>query len=79
MANSHWVVKNGLLVNEARGANLKSTREFEDFKLHFEVNCPEGANSGFYLRGRYEIQLEYTGPFRAHGASNGIYLRAHRP
>ena len=59
VANSHWVVKNGLLVNEARGANLKSTREFEDFKLHFEVNCPEGANSGFYLRGRYEIQLEY--------------------
>ncbi len=58
-ANSHWVVKNGLLVNEAHGANLKSTREFEDFKLHFEVNCPEEANSGFYLRGRYELQLEY--------------------
>ena len=59
VANNHWVVKNGLLVNEARGANLKSTRKFEDFKLHFEVNCPEGANSGFYLRGRYEVQLEY--------------------
>src|SRR5690242_17611488 len=59
VANSHWVVKDGLLVNEARGANLKSTREFGDFKLHFEVNCPDGANSGFYLRGRYEIQLEY--------------------
>jgi hypothetical protein len=52
-------VKDGLLVNEAHGANLKSTREFDDFKLHFEVNCPEGANSGFYLRGRYEVQLEY--------------------
>jgi hypothetical protein len=59
VAKSHWVVKDRLLVNEARGANLKSTREFEDFKLHFEVNCPERANSGFYLRGRYEIQLEY--------------------
>ncbi len=59
VANSHWVVKDGLLVNEAHGANLKSTREFEDFKLHFEVNCPEDANSGFYLRGRYEVQLEY--------------------
>ena len=58
-ANSHWVVKDGLLVNEAHGANLKSTREFEDFKVHFEVNCPEEANSGFYLRGRYEVQLEY--------------------
>ena len=59
VAHSHWVVKDGVLVNEARGANLRSKREFEDFKAHFEVNCPEGANSGFYLRGRYEVQLEY--------------------
>ena len=58
-ANSHWVVKDGLLVNEDHGANLKTTRKFDDFKLHFEVNCPDRANSGFYLRGRYEIQLEY--------------------
>lgn len=59
-ANNHWVVKDGLLINEAHGANLKSTREFNDFKLHFEVNCPDDANSGFYLRGRYELQLEYV-------------------
>ena len=58
-SNSHWVVKDGLLINEARGANLKSTRKFDDFKVHFEVNCPDKANSGFYLRGRYELQLEY--------------------
>jgi hypothetical protein len=58
-ANSHWTVKDGLLVNEDHGANLKTTRKFDDFKLHFEVNCPDHANSGFYLRGRYEIQLEY--------------------
>lgn len=58
-ANSHWVVKDGLLINEVRGANLKTTRKFDDFKVHFEVNCPEHANSGFYLRGRYEVQLEY--------------------
>jgi hypothetical protein len=59
VANNHWVVKDGLLINEAHGANLKSKREFEDFKVHFDVNCPEEANSGFYLRGRYEVQLEY--------------------
>ena len=23
------------------------------------MNCPNDANSGFYLRGRYELQLEY--------------------
>ncbi len=57
--NSHWTVKGGLLVNETRGANLRTKRQFEDFKVHFEVNCPDDANSGFYLRGRYEVQLEY--------------------
>jgi hypothetical protein len=58
-ANSHWVIQDGLLVNQDHGANLKTTRTFDDFKLHFEVNCPDHANSGFYLRGRYEVQLEY--------------------
>jgi len=58
-ANSHWTVQDGLLVNTEHGDNLKSTRRFDDFKVHFEVNCPDHANSGFYLRGRYEVQLEY--------------------
>jgi hypothetical protein len=58
-ANSHWMVKDGLLVNEAHGDNLKTTRTFEDFKVHYEVNCPDDGNSGFYLRGRYEVQIEY--------------------
>jgi hypothetical protein len=58
-ANSHWVVRDGVLINEAHGANLKSNEKFTDFKVHFEVNCPDDANSGFYLRGRYELQLEY--------------------
>ena len=60
VAENHWVVKDGLLVNEKHGANLESTKKFTDFKLHFEVNCPNDANSGFYLRGRYELQLEYV-------------------
>jgi hypothetical protein len=58
-ANNHWVVQDGLLVNKDHGANLKTTRTFDDFKVHFEANCPDDANSGFYLRGRYEVQLEY--------------------
>lgn len=58
-ANSHWVVQEGDLLNEKHGANLESNDKFSDFKLHFEVNCPDEANSGFYMRGRYELQLEY--------------------
>jgi hypothetical protein len=58
-SKSHWAVRDGKLVNEAMGANLKTTRKFDDFQLRFEVKCPNESNSGFYLRGRYEIQLEY--------------------
>jgi hypothetical protein len=53
-----WTVENNCLVNHAAGANLITTGLFQDFKLHIEVNCPTNANSGIYLRGRYEVQVE---------------------
>jgi hypothetical protein len=58
-AANHWMVKNSELVNESKGANLRSARTFDDFRLHIEFNCPDGGNSGIYLRGRYEVQVEY--------------------
>jgi hypothetical protein len=68
-ANSHWAAKDGELVNEARGSNIRTTRAFQDFQLHIEVNCPNVApdgkqqlcNSGIYLRGRDEIQVGSEG------------------
>lgn len=59
VSHSHWTVEDGLLVNKEHGANLRTKRKFEDFKVHYEVNCPDNGNSGFYLRGRYEVQIEY--------------------
>ena len=59
---NNWVADNGVLLNKAHGANLKTTRKFDDFKLHIEFNCPEDGNSGIYLRGRYEIQVAYEKP-----------------
>lgn len=56
---NHWTVQNGELVNVEHGADLKTTRKFKNFKLHIELNCPNGGNSGIYLRGRYEIQVAY--------------------
>jgi len=58
-AHSHWMVRDGELVNEAHGSNIKTTRKLDDFKLHIEFNCPDDGNSGVYLRGRYEVQIEY--------------------
>lgn len=58
-STNHWVAQDGVLLNQAHGANLRGTRKFEDFKLHIEYNCPDEGNSGIYLRGRYEVQVEY--------------------
>ncbi len=55
---SSWVVENGCLINKAAGSNIATEGTFRDFKLHVEVNCPTNANSGIYLRGRYEVQVE---------------------
>jgi len=68
-ANNHWAAKDGELVNEMKGSNLRTTRTFQDFKLHVEVNCPNTlpdgktqlCNSGIYLRGRDEIQVGTEG------------------
>ena len=59
--SSRWVVKDGTLFNEARGSNIRTSRTFDDFKLHLEVMCPEHCNSGIYLRGRDEIQVGTEG------------------
>lgn len=61
-SENHWAAIKGELVNQAAGANIRTTRRFQDFKLHIEYNCPEDGNSGVYLRGRYEIQVEYGKP-----------------
>ena len=59
-ATNHWVARDGVLLNETKGANLRSVPKFDDFKLHIEFNCPDDGNSGIYLRGRYEVQVEYV-------------------
>lgn len=55
---SQWSVADGLLRNAGRGANLMTDQKFEDFKLHVEFRVPKGENSGVYLRGRYELQVD---------------------
>lgn len=57
-AKPTWSVAEGTLVSAGDGADLRSDATFGDFKLHVEFNCAKGANSGVYLRGRYEVQIE---------------------
>lgn len=54
----NWTVQDGLLISPGHGPELINDRKFEDFKLHVEFNAGEESNSGIYLRGRYEVQIE---------------------
>ncbi len=53
-----WTVKDGTLVSPGNGPEIINDQKFQDFKLHLEFNCGKDANSGLYLRGRYEVQIE---------------------
>ena len=56
--DNQWVVEKGVLKSPHSGANLITDETFNDFKLHIEFRFPKGSNSGVYLRGRYELQIE---------------------
>jgi Domain of Unknown Function (DUF1080) len=58
MGNNQWVVEDGVLRSPHSGSNLVTNEKFNDFKLHIEFRYPKGSNSGVYLRGRYEVQIE---------------------
>ena len=57
-ATSVWKVEDGKLISPGQGPELISDPKFQDFKLHVEFNCGRDSNSGVYLRGRYEVQIE---------------------
>jgi hypothetical protein len=56
--NNKFKMVDGVLVNPEKGGNLITNQKFDDFKLSIEFRYPEGSNSGIYLRGRYELQIE---------------------
>jgi hypothetical protein len=53
-----WTVQDGNLVSPGNGPELISNVQAQDFKLHVEFSCGKDSNSGVYLRGRYEVQIE---------------------
>jgi Domain of Unknown Function (DUF1080) len=55
---NQWVAESGILRSPHSGSNIITDGRFTDFKLHIEFRYPKGSNSGVYLRGRYEVQIE---------------------
>ncbi len=53
-----WRIERHLLVKDGTGSELISTAQYSNFKLHVEFKAGPNSNSGVYLRGRYEVQIE---------------------
>jgi hypothetical protein len=56
--DNKWSAVGGIQQNANSGANLVTVQKFDDFKLHLEFRVPKESNSGVYLRGRYELQID---------------------
>ena len=74
-----WTVRNGELINTVKpgehGTDLVTEEKFWNFTVHYEYKVPAGANSGFYLRGRHELQIfdDYAKGVPAKNGNGSIY------
>ena len=78
-AHNAWKVEDGVLKNVLgtgeHGVDLVTDATFRDFTVRYEYQVPDGSNSGFYLRGRHEIQIlgDYKSGKVAKGGNGAIY------
>jgi hypothetical protein len=60
-SRNSWSVDNGILQNisnkDLHGNDLITDQKFWNFTVKFDFMVPDKSNSGFYLRGRHEIQI----------------------
>ena len=77
--HNSWTVVDGVLKNTVNpgehGTDLVTDKKFWNFTVRYEYQVPDDSNSGFYLRGRHEIQI--LGDFKsgkpAKGGNGAIY------
>ena len=59
--HNSWSAKDGVLQNTVNpgehGTDLVTNEKFWNFTVRYEYMVPDGSNSGFYLRGRHELQI----------------------
>ena len=78
--NSWTVEPDGILKNTVEkggphGTDLMTDEKFWNFTARYEYMTPDGSNSGFYLRGRQEIQIlgDHKSGALTKGCNGAIY------
>lgn len=69
-----WSVVDGVMQNVVakgeHGTDLVTDQKFWNFTVRYEYRVPDASNSGFYLRGRHELQI-YGDHASGKAAKNG--------
>lgn len=77
--HNSWTVEQGVLKNTVNkgehGTDLVTDQKFKNFTVKYEFMVPDGSNSGFYLRGRHEIQIlgDFAKGATSLGGNGAIY------
>lgn len=77
--HNSWSIDGGVLKNTVNqgehGTDLVTDKKFWNFTVRYEFQVPDGSNSGFYLRGRHEIQIlgDFKSGKTAKGGNGAIY------
>lgn len=77
--HNSWKIEDGILKNIVNkgehGTDLVTEQKFWNFTVRFEFMVPDGSNSGFYLRGRHEVQIlgDYKSGKTSTGGNGAIY------
>ena len=77
--HNSWSVQDGVLKNTVNpgehGTDLVTDGKFWNFTVRYEYMVPDRSNSGFYLRGRHELQIlgDYAVGKPAKGGNGAIY------
>ncbi len=77
--HNSWAIEDGVLKNTVKkgehGTDLVTDQKFWNYTVKYEFMVPDGSNSGFYMRGRHEIQIlgDYKSGKPALGGNGAIY------
>jgi hypothetical protein len=77
--HNSWTIENGVLKNTVNkgehGTDLVTDKKYWNFTVRYEFMVPDDSNSGFYLRGRHEIQIfgDYKAGKPAKTGNGAIY------
>ena len=76
-----WSAQNGMMVNTIaegkHGTDLVTEAKYWNFTVRYEYMVAKGSNSGFYLRGRHEIQILDDGDATAPSVSSNGSIYNH--